>query len=130
MRSLGRSLCRVRIHLKEAGFRLDVSSSCRLKASGKDARTASARPRLLGIMRHRCQQTRSSAASLQETTRVLTETSISGKIDHLRGPKENVTMSRLIPGGRGFEETRLGVSPPTDPPPPPPTEEDLDLDFL
>jgi hypothetical protein len=44
-----------------------------------------------------------SAASFQETTRVLTEASISGKIDHLRGLKENVTMGRLIPAGTGFE---------------------------
>ena len=40
-----------------------------------------------------------SAASFQETTRVLTEASISGKVDHLRGLKENVTMGRLIPAG-------------------------------
>jgi DNA-directed RNA polymerase subunit beta' len=39
-----------------------------------------------------------SAASFQETTRVLTEASISGKVDHLRGLKENVIMGRLIPG--------------------------------
>jgi hypothetical protein len=44
-----------------------------------------------------------SAASFQETTRVLTEASISGKVDHLRGLKENVTMGRLIPAGTGFE---------------------------
>jgi hypothetical protein len=44
-----------------------------------------------------------SAASFQETTRVLTEASISGKVDYLRGLKENVTMGRLIPAGTGFE---------------------------
>ncbi len=44
-----------------------------------------------------------SAASFQETTRVLTEASISGKVDHLRVLKENVTMGRLIPAGTGFE---------------------------
>ena len=44
-----------------------------------------------------------SAASFQETTRVLTEASISGKVDHLRGLKENVTMGRLIPAGTGFD---------------------------
>jgi hypothetical protein len=38
-----------------------------------------------------------SAASFQETSRVLTDASISGKIDHLRGLRENVTMGRLIP---------------------------------
>ncbi|MCX5862540.1 MAG: DNA-directed RNA polymerase subunit beta' [Deltaproteobacteria bacterium] len=43
-----------------------------------------------------------SAASFQETTKVLTEASISGKIDYLRGLKENVIMGRLIPAGTGL----------------------------
>ncbi|MCI0407440.1 MAG: hypothetical protein L0191_02555, partial [Acidobacteria bacterium] len=43
------------------------------------------------------------AASFQETTRVLTEAAISGKVDHLRGLKENVIMGRLIPAGTGME---------------------------
>jgi DNA-directed RNA polymerase subunit beta' len=44
-----------------------------------------------------------SAASFQETTRVLTEASINGKIDHLLGLKENVIIGRLIPAGTGLE---------------------------
>ena len=47
-----------------------------------------------------------SAASFQETTRVLTEAAISGKIDYLRGLKENVIMGRLIPAGTGMEYYR------------------------
>jgi DNA-directed RNA polymerase subunit beta' len=47
-----------------------------------------------------------SAASFQETTRVLTEAAINGKIDHLRGLKENVIMGRLIPAGTGMEYYR------------------------
>jgi DNA-directed RNA polymerase subunit beta' len=43
-----------------------------------------------------------SAASFQETTKVLTEASISGKVDYLRGLKENVIMGRLIPAGTGL----------------------------
>lgn len=43
-----------------------------------------------------------SAASFQETTRVLTEAAVSGKRDHLRGLKENVTVGRLIPAGTGL----------------------------
>ena len=43
-----------------------------------------------------------SASSFQETTKVLTEASISGRIDHLRGLKENVIMGRLIPAGTGL----------------------------
>ena len=42
-----------------------------------------------------------SAASFQETTRVLTEASIAGKVDHLKGLKENVIIGRLIPAGTG-----------------------------
>ena len=42
-----------------------------------------------------------SAASFQETTKVLTEASISGKTDYLRGLKENVIMGRIIPAGTG-----------------------------
>jgi DNA-directed RNA polymerase subunit beta' len=44
-----------------------------------------------------------SAASFQETTRVLTEAAISGKIDYLRGLKENVIVGRLIPAGTGLD---------------------------
>ncbi|MDH3693790.1 MAG: DNA-directed RNA polymerase subunit beta' [Gammaproteobacteria bacterium] len=43
-----------------------------------------------------------SAASFQETTRVLTDASVNGKVDHLRGLKENVIVGRLIPGGTGL----------------------------
>jgi len=43
-----------------------------------------------------------SAASFQETTRVLTDASVEGKVDHLKGLKENVIMGRLIPAGTGF----------------------------
>lgn len=44
-----------------------------------------------------------SAASFQETTRVLTEASVAGKMDELRGLKENVIVGRLIPAGTGFK---------------------------
>jgi DNA-directed RNA polymerase subunit beta' len=47
-----------------------------------------------------------SAASFQETTRVLTEAAINGKVDYLRGLKENVIMGRLIPAGTGMEYYR------------------------
>ena len=51
---------------------------------------------------------------------MLTEASISGKVDHLRGLKENVTMGRLIPAGTGFEYYRHVQIPADEPPPPPP----------
>jgi DNA-directed RNA polymerase subunit beta' len=67
-------------------------------------RPATAQPLLLGITKASLStDSFISAASFQETTRELTEASISGKIDHLRGLKENVTMGRLIPAGTGFE---------------------------
>jgi DNA-directed RNA polymerase subunit beta' len=47
-----------------------------------------------------------SAASFQETTRVLTEAAICGKVDYLRGLKENVIMGRLIPAGTGMDYYR------------------------
>ena len=70
-------------------------------------RPATGRPLLLGITKASLStDSFISAASFQETTRVLTEASISGKVDHLRGLKENVTMGRLIPAGTGFEYYR------------------------
>ena len=50
-----------------------------------------------------------SAASFQETTRVLTEAAINGKVDHLRGLKENVIIGKLIPAGTGFMARRDGA---------------------
>ncbi len=47
-----------------------------------------------------------SAASFQETTRVLTEAAIHGKVDYLRGLKENVIIGKLIPAGSGFHDDR------------------------
>jgi DNA-directed RNA polymerase subunit beta' len=73
------------------------------KAIEQGFRTASAQPVLQGITKASL-QTRSfiSAASFQETTRVLTEASVAGKIDKLKGLKENVIVGRLIPAGTGF----------------------------
>ena len=58
-----------------------------------------------------------SAASFQETTRVLTEAAIAGKTDYLRGLKENVIMGRLIPAGTGtpiYNELQIGMEAPED----------------
>ncbi len=63
---------------------------------------ATAEPMLLGITRASLTtDSFISAASFQETTKVLTDASIMGKVDHLRGLKENVIMGRLIPAGTG-----------------------------
>ncbi|MBT0959461.1 DNA-directed RNA polymerase subunit beta' [Alphaproteobacteria bacterium KMM 3653] len=72
------------------------------KALARGARAAKGEPILLGITKASL-QTRSfiSAASFQETTRVLTEASVQGKKDKLIGLKENVIVGRLIPAGTG-----------------------------
>ena len=72
------------------------------KAIAKGGRPAQGEPILLGITKASL-QTRSfiSAASFQETTRVLTEASVQGKVDGLLGLKENVIVGRLIPAGTG-----------------------------
>ncbi len=64
-----------------------------------------------------------SAASFQETTKVLTGAAIEGKIDYLRGLKENVIMGRLVPAGTGFKKYQsVGIH--VDMPEPEPGEED------
>jgi DNA-directed RNA polymerase subunit beta' len=77
-----------------------------VKAAG--GKPATGQPVLLGITKASL-QTRSfiSAASFQETTRVLTEAAVNGKADALEGLKENVIVGRLIPAGTGGMLTRL-----------------------
>ena len=72
------------------------------KAEARGGRAAITQPVLLGITKASL-QTRSfiSAASFQETTRVLTDASVHGKRDTLEGLKENVIVGRLIPAGTG-----------------------------
>jgi DNA-directed RNA polymerase subunit beta' len=70
-------------------------------------RPAQCKPVLLGITKASLStDSFISAASFQETTRVLTEAAINGKVDYLRGLKENVIMGRLIPAGTGMEYYR------------------------
>ena len=71
----------------------------------RDAQPATAHQILQGITRASL-QTKSflSAASFQETTKVLTEASISAKTDDLMGMKENVLVGHLIPAGTGLRE--------------------------
>ena len=81
----------------------------RLKAQGKQPATAE--PLLLGVTKASLStESFISAASFQETTKVLTQAAISGKTDHLRGLKENVILGRLIPAGTGLARYRnLGI---------------------
>lgn len=84
-------------------------ANVKLAAEGREG--AQGKPVLLGITKASL-QTRSfiSAASFQETTRVLTEASVQGKIDTLTGLKENVIVGRLIPAGTGAGMSRLRVA--------------------
>ncbi|PIP04961.1 MAG: DNA-directed RNA polymerase subunit beta' [Syntrophobacterales bacterium CG23_combo_of_CG06-09_8_20_14_all_48_27] len=77
----------------------------------RGGKPATGEPILLGITKASLStQSFISAASFQETTRVLTEASLGGKIDYLRGLKENVIMGRLIPAGTGLIMYRkLGI---------------------
>jgi len=78
------------------------------KAEAEEMAPAKARPVLQGITKASL-QTKSfiSAASFQETTRVLTEAAVSGRVDELEGLKENVIVGRLIPAGTGSVVNRL-----------------------
>jgi len=77
------------------------------KVITQGGRPATGRPLLLGITKASLStDSFISAASFQETTRVLTEASINGAVDHLRGLKENVIVGRLIPAGTGMEYYR------------------------
>jgi DNA-directed RNA polymerase subunit beta' len=104
------------VKIKEVGdteFLLDEQVD-RFRFTDENARVAEAggepsqaEPLLLGITKASLStDSFISAASFQETTRVLTEAAISGRIDYLRGLKENVIMGRLIPAGTGMEYYR------------------------
>ncbi|MBV8865055.1 MAG: DNA-directed RNA polymerase subunit beta' [Acidobacteriaceae bacterium] len=82
-------------------FKFREENSRVMEAGG---RPATGKPILLGITKASLStDSFISAASFQETTRVLTEAAINGKVDYLRGLKENVIMGRLIPAGTGME---------------------------
>ncbi|MCH8963964.1 MAG: hypothetical protein IIB58_03305, partial [Planctomycetes bacterium] len=83
-------------------------------AKGRRPKAASAHTLLLGITKASLQsESFISAASFQETTKVLTEAAISGAVDRLRGLKENVILGHLIPAGTAFKphlELRLKLT--------------------
>ncbi|MBI4042669.1 MAG: DNA-directed RNA polymerase subunit beta' [Deltaproteobacteria bacterium] len=81
----------------------------RVKSAG--GKPATAEPLLLGITKASLStESFIAASSFQETTKVLTEASLDGKVDFLRGLKENVIMGRLIPAGTGMPRyKKLGV---------------------
>jgi DNA-directed RNA polymerase subunit beta' len=87
---------------------VDELEDANKKSLEMNGRPARGRPILLGITKASL-QTRSvfSAASFQETTRVLTDAAVNGKVDTLEGLKENVIVGRLIPAGTGGAIARI-----------------------
>ncbi|MEW5797043.1 MAG: DNA-directed RNA polymerase subunit beta', partial [Candidatus Zixiibacteriota bacterium] len=82
-----------------------LEENARIIAEGGEPATAE--PLLLGITRASLStESFISAASFQETTKVLTEAAVAGKVDHLLGLKENVIIGHLIPAGTGIERYR------------------------
>ena len=76
----------------------------RIAEGEKELRHAEGEQVLLGISKAALQtESFLSAASFQETTKVLTEAAIKGKVDHLLGLKENVIIGKLIPAGTGMQ---------------------------
>ncbi len=127
-----------RVRIKEVGdtdFLLDeqvekfVFETENQRVKAKNGKPAVAEPLLLGITKASLStESFISAASFQETTKVLTEAAISGKVDFLRGLKENVIMGRLIPAGTGLSHYKrmglqvVGEAEPVDHAPQPPHE--------
>jgi DNA-directed RNA polymerase subunit beta' len=91
----------------------DIRKKSKKIAESRDADPATAEPVLLGITQAALStDSFISAASFQETTKVLTDAAIAGKVDHLLGLKENVIMGHLIPAGTGLKKFKnIIVSP-------------------
>jgi len=94
------------------------------KVMARGGEPADGTPLLLGITKASLStESFISAASFQETTRVLTEAAIAGRVDYLRGLKENVIVGRLIPAGTGMPVYREIYLEKEEAPPPPTLEE-------
>ena len=92
------------------GEQIDLVELKRINAKAEEegGKPAEGKPVLLGITKASLQTASFiSAASFQETTRVLTEAAVSGRIDNLLGLKENVIVGRLIPAGTGAMMSRI-----------------------
>ena len=83
-----------------------LRENAKMKAEGK--RPADAETILLGISKASlASESFISAASFQETTKVLTDAAITGQVDHLQGLKENVIVGHLIPAGTGISARQI-----------------------
>ena len=85
-------------------WRFESENQAIMAEGGKPA---SAEPMLLGITKASLStESFISAASFQETTKILSDASVAGKVDYLKGLKENVIMGRLVPAGTGVRDYR------------------------
>ncbi|MCL2079391.1 MAG: DNA-directed RNA polymerase subunit beta' [Oscillospiraceae bacterium] len=85
----------------------NAAITARLEAGEEDLQLAQASPLLMGITKASlATESFLSAASFQETTKVLTEAAIKGKVDRLIGLKENVIIGKLVPAGSGLSRYR------------------------
>ena len=93
----------------------NAAVQARIDAGEEELRLAVAAPMLMGITKASlATDSFLSAASFQETTKVLTDAAIKGKVDHLVGLKENVIIGKLIPAGSGlmaYRDYQPGVTP-------------------
>ena len=93
----------------------NAAVQARIDAGEEDLKLATAQAVLLGITKASlATDSFLSAASFQETTKVLTDAAIKGKVDHLVGLKENVIIGKLIPAGSGlmaYRDFQPGVTP-------------------
>jgi DNA-directed RNA polymerase subunit beta' len=88
-------------HIEEENAKIEALGGKPTK--GTKPKPATSKPQLLGITKASVQSSSFiSAASFQETTKVLTEAALAGKVDYLVGLKENVILGHLIPAGTGF----------------------------
>ncbi|MBI1322381.1 DNA-directed RNA polymerase subunit beta' [bacterium] len=98
--------------LEEVNQRIELEGG--RKAEWVKPKPASGSTQLLGITKAAVQsESFISAASFQETTKVLTEAALAGKVDRLVGLKENVILGHLVPAGTGFkihQEARVGIN--------------------
>ena len=99
-----------RDHFDQENLRVEQSGG--KKAEWIRPKPASASTQLLGITKAAVQsESFISAASFQETTKVLTEAALAGKVDYLVGLKENVILGHLVPAGTGLQGSPGGRGP-------------------
>jgi DNA-directed RNA polymerase subunit beta' len=92
---------------EQAEYSRVLDENDKVRAKGDDGKPATFDRVLMGLTKASlATDSFLSAASFQETTRVLTAASVAGKSDHLHGLKENIIVGRIIPAGTGFSYHR------------------------